>query len=132
MHLLNAWSVTEVFMAASTDPSIPATTDDQFRDYGPGFAGFVATGAMVLVVIFLIWDMTRRIRRIRYQSEQQERQAELVAAGEEEAAQRKAAANLADDADGRSTAGDGAAGAADTTSDTDRTEPDTDEPGGRA
>ncbi|WP_291277518.1 hypothetical protein [Galactobacter sp.] len=132
MHLLNAWSVTEVFMAASTDPSIPATTDDQFRDYGPGFAGFVATGAMVLVVIFLIWDMTRRIRRIRYQSEQQERQAELVAAGEEEAAQRKAAANLADDADGRSAAGDGAADAADTTSDTDRTASDTDEPGGRA
>ncbi|MGO3089094.1 MAG: hypothetical protein ACTII7_05360 [Galactobacter sp.] len=91
VHLLNTWSGVEVFLAASTDPSIPATTDDQFRDYGPGFAGFVATGAMVLVVIFLIWDMTRRIRRIRYQSEQQERQAELVAAGEEEAAQRRLA-----------------------------------------
>jgi hypothetical protein len=51
---------------------------------------------MVIVVIFLIWDMTRRIRRIRYQSEQQERQAELVAVGEEEAAQRKSKEPLED------------------------------------
>jgi flagellar biosynthesis/type III secretory pathway M-ring protein FliF/YscJ len=96
VHLLNALSTAAVNLAATQSPSVPATTDEQYRDYGPGFVGFLATGAMVIVVIFLIWDMTRRIRRIRYQSEQQERQAELVAVGEEEAAQRKSKEPLED------------------------------------
>lgn len=90
MHLLSSWSAAAVDLAASADPSVPATTDDQYRSIGPGFVGFVATAAMVIVVIFLIWDMTRRIRRIRYQPDQEQRQEELVAMGEEEAAQRVA------------------------------------------
>lgn len=78
------------YLAATVTPSVPTTNEDRFRDIGPGFAGFVATGLMVIVVILLIVDMMRRIRRIRYQSEQQERQAEMVLAGEEEAASRAA------------------------------------------
>lgn len=78
------------YLAATTTPSVPSTNEDRFRDIGPGFGGFVATGLLAVVVILLIVDMMRRIRRIRYQSEQQERQAEMVVAGEEEAANRAA------------------------------------------
>jgi len=78
------------YLAATADPSVPSTTDGDYSQIGPGFAGFVATGLLVIVVVFLIVDMTRRIRRIRYQSEAQLRQAELSELGEEEAAERAA------------------------------------------
>ena len=59
VQTLLAW-----YLTAATDPAVPTTDEDRFRDIGPGFAGFVATGLMVVVVIFLIVDMMRRIRRI--------------------------------------------------------------------
>lgn len=90
VQTLLAW-----YLTAATDPAVPTTDEDRFRDIGPGFAGFVATGLMVVVVIFLIVDMMRRIRRIRYQSEAQLRQEELSQMGEEQAADRAAAKQLA-------------------------------------
>lgn len=76
MNLLSS-----VLVAASSAPAIP--TGDAASEIGPGFAGFVATAAMVIVVIFLIRDMTRRIRRVRYSGTAEERQAELVERGRE-------------------------------------------------
>lgn len=74
MNLLSSLAV-----AASSAPAVP--TGDAAREIGPGFAGFVATAAMVIVVIFLIRDMSRRIRRVRYAGTAEERQAELVERG---------------------------------------------------
>ncbi len=70
-----------VLVAASSAPAVP--TGEAAREIGPGFAGFVATAAMVIVVIFLIRDMTRRIRRVRYAGTAEERQNELVERGRE-------------------------------------------------
>jgi hypothetical protein len=60
-------------------PSVP--TGDAARAIGPGFAGFVATALLVIVVIFLIRDMVRRIRRVRYTAQAEERQRDLVERG---------------------------------------------------
>lgn len=80
MNLLSSLAV-----AASSAPAVP--TGDAAREIGPGFAGFVATAAMVIVVIFLIRDMSRRIRRVRYAGTAEERQAELVERGRERRAE---------------------------------------------
>lgn len=80
MNLLSS-----LVVAASSAPAVP--TGDAAREIGPGFAGFVATAAMVIVVIFLIRDMTRRIRRVRYAGTAEERQAELVERGRARQAQ---------------------------------------------
>lgn len=50
----------------------------------PGLLGFLATLFLVIAVIFLIRDMTRRIRRVRYR-EMANLEAERAAAGEETA-----------------------------------------------
>lgn len=68
--------------AASVSPSpIPEITEDAARSIGPGFVGFVATAAVVIATIFIIRDMTRRIRRVRYQGEAEARQQDLVQRG---------------------------------------------------
>ncbi|SJN29074.1 hypothetical protein FM104_06345 [Microbacterium esteraromaticum] len=38
----------------------------------PGFAGFAIVVLIVIAVILLIWDMNRRIRRVRYREEVRE------------------------------------------------------------
>ena len=38
----------------------------------PGFVGFAVIVVIVLAVILLIWDMNRRIRRVRYRDEVRE------------------------------------------------------------
>lgn len=57
----------------------------------PGFVGFAAIVVVVIAVILLIWDMNRRIRRVRYRDEVRE---ELDA---EEAARAAEAGTLAPD-----------------------------------
>ncbi|WP_189350559.1 hypothetical protein [Zhihengliuella salsuginis] len=75
-------SVNFMLVMASADPSLlEAPTGDAAREIGPGFAGFVATALMVVAVIFLIRDMVRRIRRVRYQGEAEQRQSDLVERG---------------------------------------------------
>jgi len=39
----------------------------------PGWVGFAITAVFMIVVILLIFDMVRRIRRVRYRGEAQER-----------------------------------------------------------
>lgn len=38
----------------------------------PGAAGFIVTVVVVIAVVLLIWDMNRRIRRVRYREEVRE------------------------------------------------------------
>ena len=38
----------------------------------PGFVGFAVIVVIVIAVILLIWDMNRRIRRVRYREEVRE------------------------------------------------------------
>ncbi|GAB3548297.1 hypothetical protein GCM10027404_11920 [Arthrobacter tumbae] len=50
--------------APGDDPSLRPGLDP--ADVTPGLLGFLATLFLVIAVIFLIRDMTRRIRRVRY------------------------------------------------------------------
>jgi Na+-transporting methylmalonyl-CoA/oxaloacetate decarboxylase gamma subunit len=59
----------------------------------PGFVGFAAIVIVLIAVILLIWDMNRRIRRVRYREEVRD---ELDA---EEAAAREADEATTTDAD---------------------------------
>ena len=56
----------------ATDPAIPTQpglrpglTEDQIT---PGLLGFVATFGVVVIMFFLIRDMVKRIRRVRYRA----------------------------------------------------------------
>ncbi|MFJ2618777.1 hypothetical protein [Glutamicibacter sp. NPDC087344] len=55
---------------------------EKASDYGPGFLGFVVTAVMVIAGIFLMRDMVRRVRRVRYQSEAEMRQQQMMSKGE--------------------------------------------------
>ncbi|MCF8525559.1 MAG: hypothetical protein K9G10_03950 [Rhodoluna sp.] len=59
MNQLVVWLATE----APSDVVI----DDTW--YSPGVVGFLATFGVAAAVIFIIFDMTRRIRRVRYRAE---------------------------------------------------------------
>ncbi|GAA2558179.1 hypothetical protein HD598_000067 [Neomicrococcus aestuarii] len=89
--------------ASSAYPSAPS--EDAAREIGPGFLGFIFTAFLVVCVIFLIKDMTRRIRRVRYEAEATTRQRELVERGERE----RAESGLYDGVDSRPAAGSGQA-----------------------
>ncbi|GAA1409075.1 hypothetical protein AUR04nite_23230 [Glutamicibacter uratoxydans] len=56
---------------------------EKASDYGPGFLGFIFTAFMVIMGIFLIRDMIRRVRRVRYQSDAEARQEKMVSDGEQ-------------------------------------------------
>jgi hypothetical protein len=66
-------------LGAATPPPID---EDQVT---PGVWGFIAIAAVMIASILLILDMVRRIRRVRYRAEVQERlaaEAEAAANGE--------------------------------------------------
>lgn len=48
-------------------------TDPNKVYYSPGVIGFVAVFLMMLAATFLILDMVRRVRRVRYRTEIQEK-----------------------------------------------------------
>lgn len=61
--------LTLILLTASQtpDPSLrPAITDDQI---GPGFPGFLAMAFIVAIMFFLIRDMVKRVRRVRYRAQ---------------------------------------------------------------
>jgi uncharacterized membrane protein YcjF (UPF0283 family) len=71
----------------------------------PGFGGFAVVIVIVAAVILLIWDMNRRIRRVRYRDEVREEldaeQAELEAGeGRKGTDAGTSAADAADDGSG--------------------------------
>jgi len=51
-----------------TDPLIPAIEVDP-NSVTPGVVGFLATLFVALAVLVIIADMTRRVRRVRYRAE---------------------------------------------------------------
>jgi hypothetical protein len=55
-------------------------TDPNKVYYSPGVVGFVAVFLMMLAATFLILDMVRRVRRVRYRTEIQEKLASEAAA----------------------------------------------------
>ena len=68
-----------LILLANTDPAIPTQpglrpglTEDQIT---PGLLGFVMTFGIVLIMFFLIRDMVKRIRRVRYRAQIEENQA---------------------------------------------------------
>lgn len=75
-------SISELLtLAATATPSpTPGVTAEKA---GPGVLGFIVTAAMVVAVIFLLVNMSRRIRRVRYR-EQVREEFEGRAAGESE------------------------------------------------
>lgn len=67
-----------IFLAA-TEPAIPSPpglrpglSEDQIT---PGTLGFIITFGIVIVMVFLIRDMVKRIRRVRYRAQVEEGQA---------------------------------------------------------
>ncbi|UYO98023.1 hypothetical protein OED01_04740 [Microbacterium sp. M28] len=81
-----------VLFGSETPMPTPSMTVDP-DSVTPGFAGFAAIVIVLVAVVLLIWDMNRRIRKVRYRDEVRE---ELDA---EEAAARDAAAREADGPD---------------------------------
>lgn len=57
------------------------------EDVTPGVAGFFVTLAVIVVAVLLIFDMVRRMRRVRYREEARERIAAEQAAAEPRAAE---------------------------------------------
>ncbi|MGF6821727.1 Na+-transporting methylmalonyl-CoA/oxaloacetate decarboxylase gamma subunit [Microbacterium sp. ZKA21] len=77
-------------------PSMTVNPDD----VTPGFVGFAAIVVVLIAVVLLIWDMNRRIRKVRYREEvREELDAEEAAAREAEAdtAQREADSDVESD-----------------------------------
>ncbi|ALE91478.1 hypothetical protein AOC05_02460 [Arthrobacter alpinus] len=66
---------TLILIATTTPPSPPLPTlrpglsEDQIT---PGLLGFVITFSIVVVMFFLIRDMTKRVRRVRYRAQVEE------------------------------------------------------------
>lgn len=57
-------------MRALTDNPMPIPTMTVDPEaVTPGFVGFATIILMVIAVILLIWDMNRRVRRVRYREE---------------------------------------------------------------
>lgn len=56
-------------LAATPSPDVdPASTF-----YSPGVIGFIATFGVTAGAVFIIFDMVRRVRRVRYRAEIQEK-----------------------------------------------------------
>jgi flagellar biosynthesis/type III secretory pathway M-ring protein FliF/YscJ len=76
------------FTEASSTPS-PSPTDVDPNAVTPGVGGFVLIVILAVVVVFLVWDMMRRIRRGRYRAEvREELDAEQLAHEQADAAER--------------------------------------------
>jgi hypothetical protein len=75
-------------------PSMTVNPDD----VTPGFVGFAAIVVVLIAVVLLIWDMNRRIRKVRYREEvREELDAEEAAAREADTAQREADSDVESD-----------------------------------
>lgn len=71
--------MTHLIAIAATPTPIPTTGYDE-NQVTPGVIGFVVTAVLVVVVVLLLLDMVRRVQRVRYRAESQERIAEELAA----------------------------------------------------
>jgi hypothetical protein len=60
----------DLLVAATPSPSPTPLDEDTVT---PGWIGFVFMFAIALITVFLIIDMTRRVRRVRYRGEVREK-----------------------------------------------------------
>lgn len=72
--IVNTLAASLLSMGIGPNPIEP-TTPPEFdpNTVTPGVAGFVAIALVAIATIFLLVDMTRRIRRVRYRGEVRER-----------------------------------------------------------
>lgn len=70
-----------VWLAATPTPTPSGTPDDDLVT--PGVAGFVVTFLVALAAVLLALDMVRRIRRVRYRAEINEKLDAEQAEGDE-------------------------------------------------
>jgi hypothetical protein len=77
MHILLS-----ALLAATPSPS--ATTDPAETFYSPGTIGFIMTFFVTAGAVALIFDMVRRIRRVRYRAEISEKLAAEAQAAKDE------------------------------------------------
>ncbi|MFM6981115.1 MAG: hypothetical protein ACKOWE_06910 [Micrococcales bacterium] len=80
--------IASLLLAAATPTP---TTDPANTWYSPGVIGFLMTFIVVGGAILLIFDMVRRVRRVRYRAEIQEKLAAEQAAAEKKAASKATA-----------------------------------------
>jgi hypothetical protein len=85
-------------MSPSLAPALrvlAAAAEEEFdpNDVTPGVIGFIVTIAIMAVVLLLVLDMVRRIRRVNYRAEARERIAAEEAAAAEAAADPETAAD---------------------------------------
>ncbi len=67
-----------LILAATPTP----TTDPAETWYSPGLIGFLGTFILVAGAVIIIFDMVRRVRRVRYRAEIQEKLAAEAAAAD--------------------------------------------------
>ena len=72
--------VTALSLFAPRAELVDPLTDPNKIYYSPGVIGFVAVFLMMLAATFLILDMVRRVRRVRYRTEIQEKLARETSA----------------------------------------------------
>ena len=72
----------KIFAVLAATPS--PTDDPSTQFYSPGTLGFIFTFIMVAGAIILIFDMVKRVRRVRYRAEIQERLEAEAAEGKTE------------------------------------------------
>ena len=68
-------------LAALPTPNPTPSTDPANTFYSPGTIGFIMTFFVVVGAMLLIFDMTRRIRKVRYRAEIQAKLAAEAAEG---------------------------------------------------
>lgn len=72
-----------ILFGENTPMPTPSMTVDP-NSVTPGFAGFAMIVLIVAAVVLLIWDMNRRVRRVRYREEvREELDAEQAALSEQ-------------------------------------------------
>jgi len=77
---IHAWAHGTLSSGTETPMPTPTMTVDP-NSVTPGPAGFAVIIVIVIAVALLIWDMNRRVRRVRYRSEvREELDAEQAAA----------------------------------------------------
>ena len=57
----------QIVVWLATEAPSDVVIDDTW--YSPGVVGFLATFGVAAAAIFIIFDMTRRVRRVRYRAE---------------------------------------------------------------
>ena len=60
-------SMNQLVVWLATEAPSDVVIDDTW--YSPGVVGFLATFGVAAAAIFIIFDMTRRVRRVRYRAE---------------------------------------------------------------